>query len=182
MDANTTIDLDQLHQSIVDSIAAQFPALKTVEDYYQNRKSLALPACLVELYDMEPDPSIDPGTGQLSVNAGFSAKIIIGFKTANAKREIRKLAASIAAFIQHKRWGLPVGPAMVTSISPDDFEPELDQFEVFSIEWQQVVHLGDSVWSNAGADPIPTVVLASWSPDTGLSHEQDYVDIDDGAP
>ena len=143
------INLDQLHQNIIDRIKLQFPALVTVEDYREDRKRLPVPACLIELTDLEPNPDEDPGTEQLAVLARFDARIVIGFRTTKAQREIRKLAAALATFIQGERFGLPIGPAVVTSITPDDFSPELDQFEVWRVEWQQPVSLGASVWDGS---------------------------------
>jgi hypothetical protein len=172
MNANTEIDLNQLHQSIIDAIAAQFPDLVTVDDYHEERNRLAIPACLIELADMEGSPDDDPGTEQLAMVARFEARIIIGFRTPHAKREIRKLAAAIGAFIQANRFGQPISPAEVTAITPDDFSPELDQYEVWRIEWQHIVHLGATVWTNDGT--IPTQVLASWEPEIGPEHEQAY--------
>jgi hypothetical protein len=172
---DTAIDLDALHDAIVASIAAQFPALRTVEDYREDRKQLTLPAVLVSLTDLEPDPDEDPGTEQLAAIARFEAQIVIGFRTANAKREIRKLAAALAHHIYGNRWGQPVEAARVTSIVQDDFSPELDRFEVWRVEWQQIVHIGTSIWDNDGV--IPTEVLVSFAPDIGPDNEPSYTDI-----
>lgn len=174
---DTAVDLDALHDAIIASIAAQFPALATVEDYREDRKRMALPAVLVNLTDLEPDPDEDPGTEQLAAIARFDAQIVIGFRTANAKREIRKLAAALGKHIHMQRWGQPVAPAQVTAIVPDDFSPELDRFEVWRVEWQQVVHIGVSVWDNDGT--IPTQVLIGFAPDIGPGNEDKYVPIED---
>jgi hypothetical protein len=40
------------------------------------------------------------------------------------------------------------------------------------VEWQQIVHLGDTVWTNDGV--IPEVVLFSWEPETGVPNEPAY--------
>lgn len=149
MNANTEINLDDVHQAILDKIAEQFPDLVTVADYWDDRKRLPVPACLVELTDMEGAPEDDPGTEQLAVLSRWEARIIIGFRTSSAKREIRKLAAALGAFIHQQRWGQPIGPAEVTAITPDEFSPELDQYEVWRVEWQQVLNLGLSVWDGA---------------------------------
>lgn len=176
MNADTEISLDDLHQAILDKIAAQFPDLVTVDDYRDDRKTLPVPACLVELTDMEGSPENDPGTEQLCVLSHWEARIIIGFRTADAKREIRKLAGALGAFVHLQRWGLPVSPAEVTSIGPDEFSPELDRYEVWRVEWQQRLNLGKSVWDNDGT--IPTQVLVSWSPDIGPDHVDDYMPVE----
>lgn len=161
MSANTELDLDQLHQAIIDKIAAQFPEFVTVDDYSDDRTRLNTPACLVELTDMEGAPDDDPGTEQLAVTARFEARIIIGFRQLNAKRQIRKLAAALGAFVHQQRWGLPVSPAELLTITPDEFSPELDQFEVWRVEWQQVVHLGLSVWDGESFPARMYVQLAN---------------------
>jgi len=168
---NTAIDLDALHAAILQSIAAQFPALATVEDYRDDRLQLVLPAVLVELTELEPVPDDDPMTEQLAALARFDARIVLGFRDANVKREIRKLAAALGLHIHQQRWGLPVGPAEVVSITPDDFSPELDQFEVWRVEWQQAVHIGVSVWGDEGTPPVP---VFSFAPDIGPGNEDKY--------
>lgn len=175
MNADTEIDLDDLQDAIADQIAAAFPEFQTVEFYREerDRDRLPVPACLLELTGLEPTADADPGTGQLAASARFEARIVIGFRTPNAKRAVRKLAAALAAFLHHRRWGRPVGPAQVIEATPDDFTPELDNCEVWRVEWEQVVHLGESVW--IGSDAItPTDVRVSWVPRVGIPHEPDY--------
>lgn len=177
MNADTTIDLDILMAAVVSRIAAAFPAFATVNDFDAVRTSLAIPACLVTLEDFEAEPEADPLTGQLALLVRWRARVIIGFKTPNAKREIRKLAASLGLFIHGQRWGLPVEAAAVTVIAPDDFEPALDQFEVWSVDFQQMINLGESVWVNDGT--IPQVVLSNW---TAAGEDRDAGDFDQVVP
>ena len=175
--ANTVTTLDAVHNGIVSAIQAKFPSLATVEAYRTNRKSLPVPACLIELTEMDGAPDDDPGTEQLAVTARFEATLVIGFRQGanNPKREIRKLAAALAAFIRLKRWGCPIGPAEVIGAYPDDFDPELDQYECWRVEWQQLIHLGDTVWTDEGE--TPTQVLASFSPDIGLENVGKYTEL-----
>lgn len=160
MDRNTEVTLDQVHDGIVSTLQAQFPAVN-VEAYRLDRKDLPLPSILVELTEMEVVPELDPGTGQLAVMATFEAQVVIGFRQPgkNAKREIRNLAGALAAFARLQRWGCKIGPAQVVGAYRDDFEPELDQYEVWRVEWQQVVHLGETVWK--GGNPPPDTVFVS---------------------
>lgn len=175
---DTEIDLDELTDAIVASIASAFPVFQTVEAYREDRRSLPAPACLVQLVDLEPDPAADPGTEQLAVVARFEAQVVLGFREANARRAAPKLAAALALHIQRKRWGLPVEAATVTAIEPDDFSPELDQFEVWRVDWQQIVHLGPSVWTNDGI--LPTEILIGYAPDIGPGNEAEYEPLDGG--
>src|SRR5690606_27856540 len=106
------VGLDALHAAIVADIKAAFPALATVEFYREtsDRVRLELPACLLELSEMELAEDEDPGTEQTAVEARFEARLIIGFRTPDAKVEIRKLAGAFAAFLRHRRWTDPNDP------------------------------------------------------------------------
>lgn len=172
--AITNTTLDAVHSGIVEAIKAKFPTLKTVEAYRLDRKNLPTPACLIELTEMETGVDPDPGTEQLPVLARFEARFVIGFRQPgllNPKLEIRKLAAAFAAFAKFQRWGCPIGPAEIVGIYGDDFDPELDQFEVWRVEWQQIIHLGETVWTDGGEVPTP---YFSFSPEIGIGHENDY--------
>lgn len=176
MDANTQIDIEALHTAIVEAITDNFPDLATVAFYLEEEDrepDFATPACLLELSEFEPSPENDPGTEQLAAYARFEARLIIGFRTAKAKIEIRKLAAAFAVFLRLRRWGLPVGPVEVLTIAPDNFSPELDRFEVWRVEWRQLVHVGVSVWTDT-TSTTPDEPVYSWSPDIGAGHEEDY--------
>ena len=171
--ANTEITLDALHDAIVARISEHFPALKTVQAYRLDRKALPTPACLIEMLEFETTSEAeDPGTEQLAVTLRFEARLIIGFKTPQAKLEIRKLAAALGVFTRFNRWGQAVGPAKVIGAYPDDFDPELDQYECWRLEWTHVAYLGDSMWLDNGlpvGDP-----LFSYTPKIGIGNEQYY--------
>ena len=168
--AGTEIDLDDLIAAIVASIDAAFPTFATVEAYREDRKELALPACLVTLSDFEAFD--DPGTEQLALTTRFEVHVILGFRTSASRRAAPKLAAAVAHHINGSRWGQPVSPAVVSVIEPDDFAPELDEFEVWRIDWSQVVHVGASVWVDDGT--LPTEVWGGWAPDIGPPNVGDY--------
>ncbi len=173
MNANTNIDLSVVHDAIVADIKAAFPNLQTVEFYREDRKSLVTPACLLELTELEADPDNDPGTEQLAVLAKFEAELVIGFRPqagsmAKAKLSIRMLAAALEAWLRMRRWTnpadpakkLPTGEAMVIGAYQDDFsvmgrrqDQDLSQFEVWRVEWQQRLHLGETVWTDEGVTP-----------------------------
>ena len=164
-DALTEIDLDILQDAIEADIAAAFPSFANVEFYSETRKGMPLPSCLLELSDFEDFNDPDPATGQQAVMARFEARFIIsGVKTKTAKRSIRKLAASFAAWLRLRRWTnpsnpakkLPTGPAQFLAAEPDPFHPEADQYECWRVEWQQVLHLGETVWKPQPGDEITT--------------------------
>lgn len=179
--ANTEIDLAQLHFAIENAIKAQFPAFKIVEFYREedNREPPTpeqLPACLLELEEMDGALDIDPGTEQLAVRARFKARVIIGFRTPRAKIEVRKLAGALAAWMHKNRrfHGQPTGPLEIISLQPDEFDDRLDRFEVWAVEWVMVLHLGETVWKDDGVTPDAPVY--SWLPDIGDGNADKYQD------
>jgi hypothetical protein len=178
--AKTEIDLGQLHQAILVKISAQFPDLQTVADYSQSRVQFNAPACFVELTQLDAGDS-DPGTEQLQVAARFEAHLIIGFRQPEAKRAIRQLAGAFSVFIRNQRWGLPVGPAQFVAASPSEIAgtgknpDQPDQYEVWTIEWEQQIHLGQSAW--AGDSTLISEIYVGFDPEIGPGHQDEYQEI-----
>lgn len=180
-DPNAFLDLDALHDAIVADIKAQFPDLVTVEFYRtEERHNLPVPAVLLDLCEFENETDLDVGTDQLAVSARFEAQIIFGFKSPNVKMEIRKFTAAFAAWLRLRRWtGISTDAAQVISCHPDEFDPRLDEYEVWCVEWTQGLYLGNSVWEdNSGA--LPNTVFVGYKPNIGTEHESDYTNLDDG--
>lgn len=157
--ANTEITIEGVHTAILDAIRENFPSLVTVDAYLLDRQNLPAPACLLELSELEATAdAADPGTEQLAVTARFSALLAIGFRQGRAspKLEIRKLAASMLAFLRLQRFGLPIGPAQIAGAYPDSFDPDLDQYECWRIDWSHVLHLGSSIWTDDESAVVPS--------------------------
>lgn len=173
---DTAINFDELLDAMCASIGAAFPALQVVDAYDPDRGEFPAPALFVGIDDMEGVPDEDPGTEQLALLVRFEAYLILGFRTTEVLRQAPALAAAIAHHIHLSRWGKPVRPAEVTLIEPDEFSPELDQFVAWRIDFQHVVHVGASIWTDEGT--LPTQVLASWAPKIGPGNEPSYVDIE----
>lgn len=177
------IDLDTLQDAIEADIKAAFPDLKTVEFYGETRSGMLLPACQLDIPEWDKyEP--DPGTEQQPVMLRFEARFIIkGVSTKAAKRAIRKLAAAFSVFLYQRRWSdaanpgkkLVTGEAQLLGAYRDEFHPELDQFEVWRVEWQQHAFLGSSVWDGAGV--VPAHVFVGVAPDIGAGHKGDYVEL-----
>lgn len=180
MDANTEIELGALHEAIVADIKAQFPDLRTVEFYREDRTGLELPACLLDLTEFEDaGEDLDPQTGQQAVIARFEAEFLMGFRVPAVKLAVRKLATAFAAWLRLRRWSSVVtGPAHLVGCYKDEFNPRLDEYEVWKVEWTQVLHLGNTVWTNDGT--VPTTVLAAWAPDIGADNAGTYQDLREG--
>jgi hypothetical protein len=175
VDAGTTITA--LHTAIQATIKARLPWLKTVDHYPEDRtppKPSQMPALFFELVETEPADMEDPGTGQLAQNALFEAFIFMDYKQGGkkAKLEIRERAAEFALLAHQQRWGGRCEAAHSIAMHPDDSDPEMDKYEIWRVEWQQVIYLGTSIWTDTGNTPDEPM----WSehPATGAAHGDDY--------
>jgi len=180
MDAHTETTLAAVYDGIVEHIKAAFPAFAHVEAEREDRTKPPLPACLVELAELPGAPEDDPGTGQLAVMASFEAFVLVGFRQPSgksAKREAAELAGQLAAFARLQRWGCDIGPAEVAGAWKDDFTSDRDEYEVWRVEWQQIINLGGSVWESDAT--TPTDPMLGFAPLIGPGREDDYVPIAD---
>lgn len=175
-------DLGQLHDAIVAGIKAQYPDLVTVEFYTHDRdapKASQLPACFLDLTEFENVPEEDPGNDMLAMHACFEAELVLPFRTARGKLEIRKRAAAFAGFLrQRSRWpgALQAGAMQVLGAYRSDFSPQLDQYEVWRVDWRQLLYIGRDAWDESGI-PVPSGVFLGIDPDIGLSNVDKYVQV-----
>jgi hypothetical protein len=188
-DPNAFLDLSALHAAIVSDIQTQYPTLANVEFYRtEERKSIPIPSILLTLEEFEGEPDLDVGTGQLAVTARFSAQIIMGFKTPNVKLAIRLFASAFAAWLYLRRWtGIVTDAAQVIGAYPDEFDPRLDEYEVWRVEWTQGLYLGNNAWvdtsapltsADGTAGPYGAGVMVGTYPEVGTPYVQDYVPLE----
>jgi hypothetical protein len=175
--ANQSIDvtLEGVHEAIRAKIQEKFLVLRTVECYLDERTELPTPACLIEMTECEPQDDQKLDTGQFAFKTRWDAYFLVSFKTPQAKLTVRKLAVDFAIFAEENRWGLKIAPAKVMWAGDDDFKPELEKFEIWRVEWSQVLYLGETP-SFEGAIPTPYL---GFSPDIGTGHEDDYIALED---
>ncbi|HHW4679461.1 MAG TPA: hypothetical protein ACQGQH_08520 [Xylella sp.] len=174
---DTEMSLEALHTAIRDQIAAQFPDLATVAFYLGDEDHrLPVPACLLELTDIEPAPENDAGTGQFPVLLRFQARLVLGHRDPSTCLQARLAAAALGTWLYQRRWrGVPADPCRVMAIYPDEFSAELDQFVVWTVEWQQPVFLGNSAWNNDGS--LPKDLWISFAPHTGHASQDRYTAV-----
>lgn len=191
MNIDTGIDLAKLHAAIVADIKAKFPTLATVEFYREERTQLSTPACLLTLTELESAEDEDPGSEQIAVYAHFEAHLIISFRETSAKMSIRHLAGAFLAFLRKRKWSnpdapgkkLPTGECLPVGAYEDDFasmmagqrDANLPQFEIFRVEWRQLIHLGQTAWDDTGV--TPSIVFLGQAPKVGPNHIGDYVQV-----
>lgn len=207
MDRLNGTDLAALHQAILDASSAAFPGVH-FEFYRDDRVSLPMgngvgdnpPMAygLLELSEMEAG-DMDPGTDQQAVTAKFEAHIVMRALTPGAKIAVRALAGAYAAFVRRTLRFDPAnvlqGEARVVGAFRDDFNPELDQYEVWRVEWLQDLWLGagqavyvipaeatdsgnpELVPGVPALDERPESRLYSYVPLVGLPYQDEYREL-----
>lgn len=174
-DINTNLDIGLMHTQIVSQIQAQFPSFKTVEFYRDDEsETIPTPAILLEVCEVEPDPEKDAGTDQLPALIRFEARIMMGIRTPQVKLAVRMAAMALAGWLHKRSWGNGVyaDPCRVLTCSPDEFDPRVDKWAVWRVEWHNGAMLGtDNSWENGGTVPQ---AFFSFSSDIGSPNKGDY--------
>lgn len=196
MDRLQGTDLTALHQAIVAVSAAAFPGVH-FEFYREDRVNLPLGTglegqpprayALLELTELDPG-DMDPGTEQQAMVARFQANFVVRGIRTDSKVAVRALAGSYAAFLRKQSRFQPddvlQGAARVLGCFKDDFEPELDQFEVWRVDWTQEVWLGvGTPWlPDPTITPATLQVFVGFEPLVGPAYKDEYIDATAGVP
>lgn len=187
-DAIEGINIADLHNNIVQKLADQFKDDFKLIEFYRSendRKPLKeeqLPALLLELPDFELNLENDAGTEQLPLIARFEARIVANAMEKEQdnpifmKAKVRGLALKLAQFLfKNKHFHkLATGPLVLSGITEDAFYPGLDRYEVWRVDFEIPIHVGESIWKSEGTTPI---ALFSYSPAIGSAHSSAYQEI-----
>lgn len=152
-------DLDPLHSSIVARLSADLSGVY-VDDYPALVRRITLPAVLVELEELEPD---DFGTDGFDAYARFTAYCIYDPNQTNAYLQVRNLAATVAVRIRQEEDFSNDGvvmPAEILRIGEDSFNPDLDGYMVWAVEFQLGVTLGELEWAANPADGVSVATIS----------------------
>ena len=166
------IDLGAALDIVIATLAAEFDTFKTVAAEDEDRKKLAVPAIIVQMSELEPDPDKDPHTGQFPCLVRLEARIVLGHRTPEVRREVVKAAGAVAAFVHSNRLGVAWGAAKVIAVDPDEFAPQADSFDIWRVEWVHAADIGNNYFVDEGV--TPTEILTSWAPETGPGNEGSY--------
>lgn len=167
----------QAHDGILAALRGDLPGLRDVLDYGV-AEQLATPAAVLRLAGMEPDDAPEDGSGRLDMRCRWEVFLVLASRTPGVERRLRALAAAAAVLLHGNRFGLAAPPARFVLAEANEFEPSWKGAQSWRVEFEQVLHLGESVWDAEGV--VPQTVLASHSPLVGSQHEQEYEEISNG--
>ena len=59
-------------------------------------------------------------------------------------------------------------------MTEDAFYPGLDRYDVWRVDFEIPIHVGESIWESKGVTPT---AWFSWSPEIGSAHSSAYQEI-----
>lgn len=162
--------ITDLHHAIIGEVTDKIEGIQTSGFYPKIREEIKAPAVFIDMVSLEPGQ--DPGTGEVAYIARFEARCMVG--TSNeANLQVRELAAEVGRIIYKNSFSLDVKAAELISIGNDGFNPELDAYEVWIVEWAHELHLGESIWTNEGV--CPQEIYVGFVPCVGEAYVEEYI-------
>lgn len=168
------IHLTDYHQAVKQWLADNLPWLNSVDCYPETQTALKAPCAFFGVMDWERSET-QPMNGQLAVTLNCEILAVLGMAEAQYQLEIRNAAMAIGLKVEESRFGMAIEPAVFVSAEPDAFNPELDEYAVWSIRFNQDVEVGEDVFKPEGL--TPTMVKVGYSPDIGQANTDKYEQV-----
>lgn len=165
------IHLTDYHQAVKQWLADNLPWLKSVESYPETETELTTPCAFFGVMDWERSET-QPMNGQLAVTLNCEILAVLGMAEEQYQLEVRNAAMAISLKVEESRFGMAIEPAVFVSAEPDAFNPDLDDYAVWSIRFNQDVEVGEDAFKPEGL--TPTTVKVGYSPDIGQANTDKY--------
>ncbi|WP_176518314.1 hypothetical protein [Pseudomonas faucium] len=165
------IPLAGVYSAMEEIIGRAIPGLNYVGTMPGMLQAVDVPAVVLELAGFEP-AELDPGTGEVAIDARFEARAIVGTERDDHLHVVAFIAAQLAVLLRMQTWGLKVEIAQFVRAEPDWSRPELDGLAAWVVEWTQVIYLGEEEWPWPRQ---PGPILFGIDPETGPGNEGAYV-------
>ncbi|MFB9136719.1 hypothetical protein ACFSJQ_17720 [Vibrio olivae] len=170
------IHLTHYHQMIVKWLKEHVNWLKLVDFYPETETALPVPCAFFSVQDWERSED-QRMNGQLTVTLSCELLAVLGIAEDKYQLDIRNAAMALAIAVEGERFGLPVEPAVFSSAEPDAFNPELDDYAVWSIRFTQEIDIGKDEFQYTGV--TPSTVKVGYVPKVGLNDQDSYEQVTD---
>ena len=166
------LSLAVYHHAVIETLR-QLPWVADADTYPENRTQLVTPAIYLSVESWNPcsNPS-----GQPSVTLSVSLFIVVERSSATITKPdiyIRSAAADLTQWLDGQQFGLPhIEGAIFVSAEVDAFDPQLDDYLVWRISFEQQAAFGADSFAQSGAS-LKGVWLGK-APDIGNGHMADY--------
>ena len=171
-----SIHLDDYHTAVQQYLSAELPWLKVVESYPERCDRLDTPSAFFGVVDWDRAEE-QRMTGELSVELNCQLLVVFGQAGKISSNAIRNAAMSISLKLDEQRFGLDAEPAQFVSAEPWAFDPDLDQYVVWAVNFRHQVEVGEDQFDLV-PDFLPTSANVGQVPKTGADHLDDYEQLD----
>lgn len=168
------IHLTEYHDNVVQWLKDNISWLQSVSYYPETETALTAPCAFFGVQDWEINEE-QPMNGQLSVSLNCELLVVFGMDDPAYQLEVRNAAMALCLKLNEQRFGLPVDALVLTSAEPDAFNPELDDYAVWSISFNQTIEVGEDTFKPEGLRP--TDVKVGYSPDIGAGNPDKYEQV-----
>ena len=168
------IHLTDYHESVKQWLTQELPWVQSIDDYPETETELLTPCVFFAVTDWER-AEIQPMNGQMAVTLNCEILAVLGMADAQYQLEVRNAAMAIGLKVEQARFGMPIEPAVFVSAEPDAFNPELDDYAVWSIRFNQDVEVGEDAFQPEGL--TPSTIKVGFSPEIGQANEDKYVQV-----
>ncbi len=151
------MSLDAFHRAIESHLVKRFPKIN-VETYRPSLGLLRTPCALIEMCMGEEGK--DAGDDRVPHNIHWNIHCVLGANTPNLELQVRSFAAEVFNLVRRNRWGLERNVEIPKDLNymPGMLKSGEHGFDSFIVSWQQVIYLGQAIWSGEGI--IPSEVCA----------------------
>lgn len=164
-------ELTQLHTAMTEAMTQALPQLQNIAAYPVLEAGMKLPALFYAITGMAPAP--DPGDGRTCIVATFEALILVEEVREQAPLQAAILASKLVKLLDGQYWDLDfVDQTHDVQAMPSEITPELLKCVGWSVQWRQVVYLGDTEWP--WPDEPPGSLVFAFDPQSGPGHEGHY--------
>ena len=169
----------ELLNAIIDNLTSEIPQIESCGIYPIAATPLIAPAVLLEIAGFEP--GTDPGTEETAIKIRFEARVIVDSTIPDAVLTVYALASEVIRVVDKNTWGIKISPAKFLHAGPDSFKPELDAYLVWSVEWVQETHRGESVWAPTNVKPHTIYIYPSLEVDIARerAERKEFIVIND---
>lgn len=168
------IHLNDYHDNVKQWLIDQMPWFESVDLYPETQTALKTPCIFFGVLDWERAEE-QPMNGQMAVTLNCEILAVLGMADEKYQLEVRNAAMAISLKVEESRFGMPIEPAIFVSAEPDAFNPELDDYAVWSIRFNQTVEVGVDAFTPEGL--TPTTVHVGYSPDLGDKNQDKYEQV-----
>ncbi|WP_067096179.1 hypothetical protein [Marinomonas atlantica] len=136
------INLNEHAQAVISHLTEKFNGtLHSIEEYPDEFGSIQAPCAFFGVLDWERAEE-QRMTGELTVDLNCQLLIVFGQDGTVSQNDVRNRAMGASLFIDDQNFGLDAEPARFISAQPFAFDPDLEQYVVWSVDFKQEIDIG----------------------------------------